>query len=58
MVWQGTTKVGCGWAHCGWGDNVVCQYEPRGNIVGDNNRYFRDNVGRQITGNPNDQYRG
>ncbi len=35
VVWQNTTKVGCGMATCN--DNAqiwVCQYNPRGNMVG------------------------
>ncbi len=48
VVWKSTTLVGC--ARCGgWGSGwyetyVVCNYRPAGNIVGDNNRYFRENV--------------
>ncbi|OAA76027.1 CAP domain protein [Akanthomyces lecanii RCEF 1005] len=56
LVWKSTKRVGCGWAKCAYGNNVVCEYDPAGNIVGNNNKYFKDNVGRQTKGNPNDQY--
>jgi hypothetical protein len=35
---------------------VVCEYDPAGNILGDNGRYFKQNVGNQIKGRPGDQY--
>lgn len=33
---------------------VVCEYYPAGNVVGDNNRYFKDNVLQQTEGEPTD----
>jgi hypothetical protein len=36
----------------GW--YVVCEYFPPGNIEGDNNQYFIDNVPKQIKGEPSD----
>lgn len=44
LVWEGTTKVGCGAVKCntdsakGW--FFVCEYDPPGNVVG----AFRENV--------------
>lgn len=29
---------------------MVCEYYPQGNIVGDNNQYFVDNVKKQVKG--------
>ncbi|XP_054167905.1 Golgi-associated plant pathogenesis-related protein 1-like [Oppia nitens] len=48
LVWKGTSRVGC--ARCyGRGSQwyetyTVCNYRPAGNMMGDNNRYFRENV--------------
>jgi recyclin-1 len=57
LVWKATTDVGCGVADCsanlgesdgssgnavGW--YLVCEYWPPGNVVGDHNEYFKDNV--------------
>ncbi|KAM3510873.1 hypothetical protein MY11210_005476 [Beauveria gryllotalpidicola] len=58
VVWKGTTRVGCGEAQCSFGTNVVCEYDPAGNIIGANNKYFRDNVGRQTSGQIRDEYQG
>ncbi len=33
---------------------VVCEYYPAGNIVGDNNQFFIDNVKKQVKGKPTD----
>jgi hypothetical protein len=51
--------VGCGRTNCqgkgsafGW--YVVCEYFPPGNIVGDNNQYFVDNVHKQTKGKATD----
>jgi len=59
LVWSNTTTVGCGRTNCagknktpGW--YVVCEYFPPGNIEGDNNQYFIDNVPKQIKGEPSD----
>jgi len=59
LVWSNTTSVGCGRTNCanknktpGW--YVVCEYYPPGNIVGDNNQYFIDNVPKQVKGKPSD----
>lgn len=32
----------------------MCEYFPPGNVVGDNNQYFKDNVPKQAKGNPAD----
>lgn len=54
MVWKSTTEVGCGVTNCPEGSSsdgnaaqgwyVVCEYQPAGNIVGDNNLWFKENV--------------
>ncbi len=36
----------------GW--YVVCEYYPPGNVVGDNNQYFVDNVKKQVKGKASD----
>jgi len=36
----------------GW--YVVCEYYPPGNVVGDNNQFFIDNVKKQIKGKASD----
>lgn len=48
LVWKSTTKIGCGVKTC---DNLfkgaklyTCSFAPPGNIVGDNNKYFIQNV--------------
>ena len=49
LVWQNTTKLGCGAKACeeGGGDApgwyLVCEYDPPGNVVDG----FRDNLERQ-----------
>lgn len=59
LVWRNTTSVGCGRMNCtgengtpGW--YVVCEYYPQGNIVGDDNQYFKDNVLAQTEGKASD----
>lgn len=54
LVWRASRTVGCARVNCtsdnkdddgkasGW--YVVCEYYPAGNIVGDHNEYFRENV--------------
>ena len=47
LVWKNTTTVGCGRRLCGnssW--FLVCEYWPRGNVIGE----FGDEVGRQVNG--------
>lgn len=57
LVWKATTYVGCGVADCSaYNDNndggdekavgwfLVCEYWPPGNVVGDHNEYFKENV--------------
>jgi len=36
----------------GW--YVVCEYFPAGNVVGDNNQFFKDNVPKEIKGKLSD----
>ena len=59
LVWSNTTSVGCGRTACDGENNtpgyfVVCEYYPPGNVVGDNNQYFVDNVRKQVKGKPTD----
>lgn len=58
MVWAATTGFGCAWKQCpgGVGTLVACEYTPPGNVMGDDNQYFRDNVKPQTTGQPSDQF--
>ncbi|OQU99549.1 hypothetical protein CLAIMM_05163 [Cladophialophora immunda] len=49
LVWQGTQATGCGWTDCNGkngldGVYLVCEYWPPGNIVGENNLFFKANV--------------
>ncbi|KUI53622.1 Cell wall protein PRY3 [Cytospora mali] len=55
LVWKATTTVGCGRRLCGtraW--YIVCEYWPRGNIIGE----FREEVGRQVDGTKTDKAPG
>ncbi|KAJ9628111.1 uncharacterized protein PV06_05988 [Exophiala oligosperma] len=55
LVWKSTQSTGCGWTNCN-GTNgldgvfLVCEYWPAGNIVGDNNLYFKQNVAAERSG--------
>ncbi|EXJ64837.1 hypothetical protein A1O7_01175 [Cladophialophora yegresii CBS 114405] len=49
LVWQGTQATGCGWTDCDGrngldGIYLVCEYWPVGNIVGEDNMFFVENV--------------
>ncbi|KAI3391363.1 hypothetical protein diail_7472 [Diaporthe ilicicola] len=47
LAWKNTTAVGCGGRLCGTrGWYLVCEYWPRGNIIGQ----FAEQVGRQVSG--------
>lgn len=48
LVWKNTTAVGCGRVDCGEGKGwyLVCEYWPRGNVIGQ----FEVNVGRAVEG--------
>jgi hypothetical protein len=53
LVWKGTTSTGCAAVNCtgkGGMDGffLVCEYYPAGNIVGENNAFFVQNVQSQI----------
>lgn len=55
LVWKDTTSVGCAAVDCKdvsgtdiQGVYLVCEYWPAGNIVGDNDHYFQENVGQQV----------
>ena len=48
LIWKSSTSIGLGMA-AGMHGNLnayycTAQYSPPGNIVGNNNQYFRDNV--------------
>ena len=56
LVWKATTSTGCAAVDCsgkpgmdGW--FVVCEYWPAGNVVGENNLFFKENVQAQIHAN-------
>ncbi|CCD23057.1 uncharacterized protein NDAI_0B00230 [Naumovozyma dairenensis CBS 421] len=45
LIWKSTTEVGCGIKDCssiGWGDYVICSYNPSGNINAP--VFFEENV--------------
>ncbi|EXJ96443.1 hypothetical protein A1O1_01569 [Capronia coronata CBS 617.96] len=49
LVWKSTQATGCGWTDCDGKNNVsgvflVCEYWPPGNVVGQNNYWFKQNV--------------
>lgn len=59
VVWSNTTSVGCGRFACNGANQtpgyyVVCEYYPPGNVEGDNNQYFKDNVHTQVKGKSTD----
>lgn len=55
LVWKGTQSTGCGWTNCN-GTNglegvfLVCEYWPPGNLVGDDNRWFEEEVAKERPG--------
>lgn len=55
VVWKDTKEVGCATRQCGGiGTYVVCEYNTPGNFQG----RFQQNVGKQTSGRPSDQFRG
>ena len=53
LVWKDTTSLGCAAVDCSGKNSlqgyvVVCEYWPPGNVVGQDNAYFRANVQRQF----------
>ncbi|OAL28385.1 hypothetical protein AYO20_09502 [Fonsecaea nubica] len=55
LVWQSTQATGCGWTDCDGkngldGIYLVCEYWPPGNVVGENNLFFKANVGAERSG--------
>jgi hypothetical protein len=55
LVWQATEATGCGWTDCNGrnglgGIYLVCEYWPAGNVVGDNNQFFIENVQPERSG--------
>ncbi|KAI9244541.1 CAP domain-containing protein [Sporodiniella umbellata] len=48
LVWKATTEIGCGVTNCpnlGSGQQMyTCSYKVPGNMMGNNNMYFRQNV--------------
>ncbi|KAH8601871.1 CAP domain-containing protein [Bisporella sp. PMI_857] len=59
LVWSNTTSVGCGRVACD-GDNdtpgyyIVCEYAPQGNVNGEKNQFYKDNVKQQVSGKSTD----
>ena len=55
LVWVGTQSTGCGWTDCD-GKNgldgifLVCEYWPPGNLVGQDNYWFKQNVFSERSG--------
>ncbi|KAJ5032323.1 uncharacterized protein L3040_008930 [Drepanopeziza brunnea f. sp. 'multigermtubi'] len=59
LVWGNTTTVGCGVASCQGrngtpGFYVVCEYYPPGNVMGNENQFFQENVLEQTMGEETD----
>lgn len=52
MRWEQLRLTGTMTETPGW--YVVCEYYPPGNIVGDKNQYFKDNVPKQVKGRNSD----
>lgn len=55
LVWKTTQATGCGWTECAGKNGVagiflVCEYWPAGNVVGQNNYFFKKNVASQRKG--------
>lgn len=53
LVWKETSSMGCAAVDCSGknklkGHIVVCEYWPPGNMVGEDNKYFRANVQAQV----------
>ena len=59
LVWKATTEVGCAATSCdsqilpggSSGTQVwffICEYAPAGNVIGNNNEYFEENVQQSI----------
>ncbi|KAK6495857.1 hypothetical protein TWF481_002902 [Arthrobotrys musiformis] len=44
VVWRNTSELGCFNRQCGSGQYLMCEYKAPGNILGDNGRYFSENV--------------
>ncbi|KAK6495946.1 hypothetical protein TWF481_002991 [Arthrobotrys musiformis] len=44
VIWKGTSELGCYNRKCGGGQYLMCGYKASGNIVGDNGKYFSENV--------------
>ena len=58
LVWQDTQATGCGWTDCNGkngldGIYLVCEYYPPGNVVGENNLFFEQNVSPERQGQGN-----
>ncbi|EPS43019.1 hypothetical protein H072_2995 [Dactylellina haptotyla CBS 200.50] len=44
LVWKATTEIGCYNRQCGGSQYLMCEYRSPGNVMGNNNEYFRENV--------------
>lgn len=55
LVWKGTQSTGCGWTNCEGrngldGVYLVCEYWPPGNIIGENDLFFKQNISPERSG--------
>lgn len=54
LVWNGTLEMGCAYVDCHneWGQYTICEYQPRGNIVGQTDELTKEifdaNVARPL----------
>ena len=44
LIWKATSEIGCYNRQCGGSQYLMCEYKTPGNVVGDNGRYFNENV--------------
>ncbi|RVD88487.1 uncharacterized protein DFL_002671 [Arthrobotrys flagrans] len=44
LIWKATTEIGCYNRQCGGSQYLMCEYRAPGNVVGENGRYFTENV--------------
>ncbi|KAK6503023.1 hypothetical protein TWF481_008058 [Arthrobotrys musiformis] len=44
LIWKATSEIGCYNRQCGGSQYLMCEYKTPGNVVGDNGKYFTENV--------------
>jgi len=44
VIWKATSELGCYFRDCNGRGYLMCEYRTPGNVMGDNGRYFRENV--------------